>query len=40
LSRDIAKSRVIAKVHYPSDVQMGEMIGNDMFRYLKEKGLI
>ena len=40
LGRDIARSRVIAKVHYPSDVQMGEMIGNDMFRYLKEKGLI
>ena len=40
LGRDIVRSRVIAKVHYPSDVQMGEMIGNDMFRYLKEKGLI
>jgi hypothetical protein len=40
LGRDIARSRVIAKVHYPSDVQMGEMIGNDMFRYLKEKGLL
>ena len=40
LGRDIARSRVIAKVHYPSDVAMGEMIGNDMFRHLKEKGLI
>jgi hypothetical protein len=40
LGRDIARSRVIAKVHYPSDVQMGEVIGNDMFRYLKEKRLI
>ena len=40
LGRDIARSRVIAKVHYPSDVQMGEMIGNDMFRYLKENKLI
>ena len=40
LGRDIAKSRMVAKVHYPSDIQMGEMIGNDMFRYLKEKGLI
>jgi len=40
LGRDIARSRVIAKVHYPSDVAMGEMIGNDMFRYLKEKGLL
>ena len=34
LGRDIARSRVIAKVHYPSDVAMGEIIGNDMFRYL------
>ena len=40
LGRDIGRSRVVAKVHYPSDVHMGEMIGNDMFRYLKEKGLI
>ena len=40
LGRDIARSRVIAKVHYPSDVSMGEMIGNDMFRYLKQKGLL
>ena len=40
LGRDIARSRIIAKVHYPSDVSMGEMIGNDMFRYLKEKELI
>ena len=40
LGRDIGRSRVIAKVHYPSDVQMGEMIGNDMFRYLKENKLI
>lgn len=40
LGRDIARSRVIAKVHYPSDVRLGETIGNDMFRYLKEKGLI
>jgi len=40
LGRDIARSRVIAKVHFPSDVSMGEMIGNDMFRYLKEKGLL
>jgi len=40
LGRDIGRSRMVAKVHYPSDVHMGEMIGNDMFRYLKEKGLI
>ena len=40
LGRDIARSRVIAKVHYPSDVDMGEMIGNDMFNYLKENKLI
>ena len=40
LGRDIAKSRVIAKVHYPSDVDMGEMIANDMFGYLKENKLI
>jgi acid phosphatase (class A) len=40
MGRDIARSRIIAKVHYPSDVQMGQMIGNDMFRYLKENKLI
>lgn len=40
VGRDIAKSRVIAKVHYPSDVSMGEMIGNDIFIYLKENKLI
>jgi len=40
LGRDIAKSRVIAKVHYPSDVDMGEMIANDMFEYLKQNKLI
>jgi hypothetical protein len=40
LGRDIARSRITAKVHYPSDVHMGEMIGNDMFRYLKENKLI
>ena len=40
LGRDIARSRVIAKVHYPSDVDMGEMIANDMFEYLKKNKLI
>ena len=40
LGRDIGKSRVNAKVHYPSDIVVGERLGNDMFQYLKEKGLI
>jgi hypothetical protein len=40
LGRDIAKSRVTAKVHYQSDVDFGSMIGNDMFNYLKENKLI
>jgi hypothetical protein len=40
LGRDIAKSRVIAKVHYQSDVDLGISIGNDMFNYLKENKLI
>ena len=40
LGRDIAKSRVIAKVHYQSDVDLGISIGNDMFNYLKQNKLI
>ena len=40
LGRDIGKSRIVAKVHYPSDVRFGEIIGNDIFRYLKGKQLI
>ena len=40
LGKDIAKSRVIAKVHYQSDVDLGISIGNDMFNYLKENKLI
>lgn len=40
LGRDIGKSRINAKVHYPSDIVIGERLGNDMFQYLKEKGLL
>lgn len=40
LGRDIGKSRVVAKVHYPSDVRFGEIIGNDIFIYLNKKQLI
>ena len=40
LGRNIAKSRITAKVHYPSDVSLGEQIGNDIFTYLKENKLI
>jgi hypothetical protein len=40
LGRDIGKSRINAKVHYPSDIVVGERLGNDMFQYLKEKGLL
>jgi hypothetical protein len=40
LGRDIAKSRVIAKVHYQTDVDLGISIGNDMFNYLKQNKLI
>lgn len=40
LGKDIAKSRVIAKVHYPSDVRFGEIIGNDIFIYLNKNKLI
>ena len=40
LGRDIAKSRIIAKVHYKSDVDLGISIGNDMFNYLKQNKLI
>ena len=40
LGRDIGKSRVNAKVHYPSDIVIGERLGNDMFQYLKENNLL
>ena len=40
LGKDIAKSRIVAKVHYPSDVRFGEIIGNDIFIYLNKKQLI
>src|SRR6056300_215054 len=40
LGRDIGKSRITAKVHYPSDVSLGQLIGNDIFIYLKETKLI
>jgi hypothetical protein len=40
LGRDIGKSRVIAKVHYPSDIVVGERLGNDMFQHLKENNLL
>jgi len=40
LGKDIAKSRIVAKVHYPSDVRFGEIIGNDIFIYLNKNELI
>mgnify|MGYP001944790454 CR=1 FL=1 len=40
LGRDIGKSRVNAKVHYPSDIIVGEQLGNDMFQHLKENNLL
>jgi len=40
LGRDIGKSRITAKVHYPSDVSLGQLIGNDIFIHLKENKLI
>jgi|14BtaG_2_1085337.scaffolds.fasta_scaffold40174_2 acid phosphatase (class A) len=40
LGRDIGKSRVNAKVHYPSDIVIGERLGNAMFQYLKENNLL
>ena len=40
LGRDIGKSRVNAKVHYPSDIVVGERLGNDMFQHLKENNLL
>ena len=40
LGKDIARSRIVAKVHYPSDVRFGEIIGNDIFIYLNKNKLI
>ncbi len=40
LGRDISKSRIIAKVHYHSDVYFGEQLGNDIFQYIKQQKLI
>ena len=34
---NISKSRNIAKAHYKSDSKIGEMLGNEMFEYIKSK---
>lgn len=34
---NISKSRLIAKVHYPSDSRFGEELGLAMYNYLKNK---
>jgi len=33
--KDIAKSRLIARAHYPSDRDFGEKIGKKLFQYIK-----
>ena len=40
LGRDIGKSRINAKVHYPSDIVVGERLGNELFQHLKENNLL
>lgn len=35
LGNDISYSRLMARLHYPSDVEFGKRIGIDMFNYVK-----
>ncbi len=35
VSNHISKSRIIARVHYKSDKEIGERLGEDMYNYLK-----
>jgi len=38
LARDISYSRNVARAHYPSDSEFGELLGDEMFKYLKKMG--
>ena len=35
VSNHISKSRIVARVHYKSDKEVGERLGEDMYNYLK-----
>jgi hypothetical protein len=35
--KKISDSRRVAKAHYKSDSKLGELMGNDMYKYLKSK---
>ena len=35
VSNHISKSRIVARVHYKSDKEVGEKLGEDMYNYLK-----
>ena len=35
VSTHISKSRIVARVHYKSDKEVGERLGEDMYNYLK-----
>lgn len=36
LGKDISYSRNVARAHYPSDSKFGELLGEEMFKYLKK----
>jgi hypothetical protein len=38
LARDISYSRNVARAHYPSDSEFGELLGDALFKYLKKMG--
>ena len=40
IAEEIYKSRMVAKVHYPSDINFGKIIGNDLFKQYKKNGNI
>ena len=40
LAKDISYSRNVARAHYPSDSRFGELLGDEMFKYLKKMGRV
>ena len=36
MGEDIAFSRNMAKVHYPSDTEVGKLLGNDLYDHLQK----
>jgi len=39
IADDISKSRMIAKVHFPSDIKFGKVLGKDLFTFIKNEDI-